>query len=79
VVLKRKINAGRPFWTLIFSSQKVFLILLMSLIGFGTQLHVMDAGHATEQLANPSLKGRYRILYRRIDYGLFIIPLNFLK
>jgi hypothetical protein len=26
----------------------------------------------------PSFKGRYRIFYRRIDYGLFII-LNFLK
>jgi hypothetical protein len=46
------------------------------LIGFGTRYAGGCTGHAISGLSNlqiPSLKGRYWIFYRRIDYGLFII------
>jgi hypothetical protein len=56
---------------------KSILILLIGgvLIGFGTRYAGGCTSGAISGLSNTNsiIKGRYRILYRRIDYGLFII------
>jgi hypothetical protein len=65
-----------------FNSKSILILLMEAFVGFGTRYAGgCTSGHAISGLSNLQIiiKGRYRILYRRIDYGLFIIPLNFLK